>query len=280
MQNLNNLITSPVFIKQFADLYLERKSESQWQAMTRNAQPYIVKARNKFRGFFYQQLDECVKYLNNQKSIKILSADDAINWEQWNIQFEEFGQLLLTDIISQWGPEILGTITAGISFDVDFPYIQDFIKEHSFKMAINVNETTKERLRELFTRAITAGDSVPQIEKQLKVMFADVGKIRANMIARSEVIRAHNAGAESAYIESGVVQYKQWWTSKGERRTCRFCNALHGKIIIVGMNYFSLGDRYELINEAGKKEILKINYSDIRYPPLHVRCRCCLLPVI
>src|SRR4030042_4363150 len=174
MHNVMTLMTNPEFIKVFTALYLEHKSMSQWQAMTRNAQPYIIKARAKFRGYFEQQLKECVQYLHNQKAIKVLNGDEAIDWEQWNIQFEEFGQLLLTDIISQWGPEILGSLTIGISFDVDFPYIQEFIKDYSFRMAVNVNETTKTQLQDLFTKATLDGDSVPQIEKKLKDMFANV----------------------------------------------------------------------------------------------------------
>lgn len=277
----NNLITNPEFIRTFSKLYLDRKSESQWRSMMENARPYFVKARGKFRGFFDTQLDECVRYVNSQKAFtKAVEAEQALDWDQWVIQFEEYGQLLLSDIIAQWGPEILGTITTGISFDTDFPYIEQFIKDYSYRMAVNVNDTTKQQLRDLFTEATDEGYSVPQIEKKLRELFTNISKVRANMIARSEVIRAHNAGAEAAYIESGVVQFKQWWSSKGERRTCRFCAALHGKVIPVGDKFFDLHSTYEITDAEGKRYLLHIDYSDIRFPPLHVRCRCTLIPIV
>jgi SPP1 gp7 family putative phage head morphogenesis protein len=267
---LDNHILKDKLIK----LVIDKKSESQWRAMTSNAYPYIVNARKKIYGFFEQQLDECLAYLN-KKAIE----DEILDWDEWTIRFDEFGQLLLTDIIGDWGPEILNQLIIGISFDIDLPYVQEFIKDHSYRMAVNVNETTKNQLRNLFAQATIDGDSVPQIEKKLRAMFTDVGKIRANMIARSEVIRAHNAGAEASYLQSGVVNYKQWWASKGERRTCVFCNAMHGKIIPVGATYFQQGDRFTITDSEGKIQTLKLDYDDIRYPPFHVRCRCALIPV-
>jgi hypothetical protein len=91
------------------------------------------------------------------------------------------------------------------------------------------------------------------------------------MIARSEIIRAHNATADMSYIQSGVIQEKQWYTAADERR-CIFCAAMHGKVIVVGGDYFKQGDRFEVIDGKGKLQTLKLDYSDIKYPPLHVKC--------
>jgi len=219
MNHINHLLTSQIFIKQFASIVKEQKSARQWQTMIDHAQPFENEATKTLRGFFNEQKEEAVKNLYGYKSFtKAVDAEQSCDWEYWKIQFAEFEQLLLPEIFAEWGQEVLNTLTLGIMFNPDVPQIDEFINAYSYKMAVNVNDTTKRQIQDLFKQALDEGNSVPQIEKKLRSMFTDISKVRANMIARSEVIRAHNAAADASYIQSGVVEKKRWWTARDERR--------------------------------------------------------------
>jgi len=280
MNHINHLLTSQIFIKQFASIVKEQKSARQWQTMIDHAQPFENEATKTLRGFFNEQKEEAVKNLYGYKSFtKAVDAEQSCDWEYWKIQFAEFEQLLLPEIFAEWGQEVLNTLTLGIMFNPDVPQIDEFINAYSYKMAVNVNDTTKRQIQDLFKQALDEGNSVPQIEKKLRSMFTDISKVRANMIARSEVIRAHNAAADASYIQSGVVEKKKFYTAQDERR-CIFCKSLHGKEILVSETYFNLGDRLTVVDDKGKPHTLKFDYSEIRYPPIHIRCRCVLLPII
>lgn len=280
MNHLNHIITNNTIIESAIKFYREIKTERQWQSMINHAQPFEDDATKTLKGFFNEQKEEAVQNLYGHKGfIKAIDADQSCDWEKWKVQFEEFEQLLLPEIFAEWGQEILNTITIGISFDIETPEIEEFIRNYSYKMAVNVNDTTKQQIQELFSKSLANGDSVQQIERKLRSLFTDISKVRANMIARSEVIRAHNAAADMSYIQSGVVEKKKWYTSADERR-CRWCASLHGKEILVRETYFNQGDRFEITDADGKVHILKLDYSEIRYPPLHIRCRCTLIPIV
>lgn len=258
---------------------MARKSDSLWGLMIERTEPYTTKARTKYVDFFDQQLEEAMAYLDGQKSVKSINAEEIIDWEQWIVLFEEFQQYLLTSIIQEYGPTILQALTISVTFDMDYLPTKEFIAEHSYKMAVNVNETTKNQIRGLFTESTNQGYSVAQIEKRIIEMFDGISKTRANMIARTEPIRAYNAGSDSAYRQSGVVQVVRWLTAADERK-CIFCAEMHGKTRVIQNNYFNQGDRFSVLDANGKIQTLKLDYSEVRFPPLHTKCRCTEQPVI
>jgi len=80
--------------------------------------------------------------------------------------------------------------------------------------------------------------------------IAKMSKYRAEMIARTETIRAFNTAAEQRYKAAGVKRWK--WLAADDERMCSQCAARDRKI-------------YEMGDEI---------------PPLHPHCRCTQAPVI
>jgi len=77
---------------------------------------------------------------------------------------------------------------------------------------------------------------------------------RAEMIARTEIIRAHHLGMIQQYRNWGLidVQVQAEWKTAGDNRVCELCSELEGKI-------FTLDEIEGLI-------------------PYHPNCRCLALP--
>jgi len=301
------LFQHPLIIDYTADLIIKANLEDEWDAFIASGQRSEDVFTRQMRKWFRQQSDEAVNALHGKKAIlsstesgrTILKyrSEDMIDFQRYQILFEEFEQMIFlgsemyieftgkeipedikryipkVGIIEKWGQTEFGRLGLGISFDVLNPRVIDFVRTYAFRFSFEINSMTNSKLQALLINAFENGHSIDKTEKNIREMFDDMSKYRARRIARTEVKRAQNFGAEEAYIESGVVEAKIWWTSRDER-TCPFCLALHGKDIALGMNYYDIGTVLTGTTRDGKKRTLRLNYEDIKRPPLHVHCRC------
>lgn len=121
--------------------------------------------------------------------------------------------------------------------------------------------TDREKLVNIIESGLLEGQSVPQIERSIRDQFDSFSKNQTKNIARTETLRASNAGQLDAYKQSGVVESKQWYTARDER-VCPECAALDGEIRTLSGDFF------------------KSDFLGGDQPPLHPRCRCVMLPVL
>jgi len=75
-----------------------------------------------------------------------------------------------------------------------------------------ISESTREGLRELVTEAISDGWSPDQLKDAVLESWI-FDPARADVIARTELAMAHQAGTLAAWRRSGVVQGKRWLIS-------------------------------------------------------------------
>lgn len=305
----NNLLTNPFIIRSVVDYYLKTKAEDKWREFVRVSESPQRKYRVFLRNTFDNQLDDILSNLN-RKSVK---ADETIgyvdenglcDWNQYRIIYNEFGQLEIPGIMTAWANLELEALEIGISFDVINPNVISAVTNRSNLFSDTIINETRSLLHQLIIDSIMAGDGPYQLEKKIRLLYSNMSKYRATRIARTEVIWGQNEGAELGYIQSGVVLEKQWLTALDER-TCPFCAEMNGKHIALGANFFNKGDSlvlpkpekiiksieittthgkwvYEVYNKYQKADSIRyvFNYEDIRHPPLHPHCRCCLIPIV
>ena len=89
------------------------------------------------------------------------------------------------------------------------------------------------------------------------------GKEVTHECLRNTVTKSLRYADVEAWTQSGQVEAKTWYTSIDER-VCIFC----GDMLVVPRD----GDKSDAV--------MNISYEDIKHQPLHVRCRCVLLPVM
>jgi hypothetical protein len=125
---------------------------------------------------------------------------------------------------------------------------------------------------------LTAGEGVPGITTRVNEIFTYKKKHEAELIARSEVIRASNFAAEQSYKQSGVVSQKEWIVSR-DAALCPYCEQMAGIVVDLGEPFFQRGS---VMDNPDPESIatLNLNYEDIEHPPLHPQCRCTLAPVL
>lgn len=123
-----------------------------------------------------------------------------------------------------------------------------------------IDETTREMLRDTLSMGISAGLDIDDLRRLLEDDYA-FSPERADMIARTEVITAHNQGALSGYQqakEAGLHVMKEWIVAEDEL-TCDECldNA-----------------------DAGPIELDDVFPSGDDAPSAHPNCRCSLVSVV
>lgn len=149
------------------------------------------------------------------------------------------------------------------------PAVADYLEKRVFRFSKEITRETNKKLGKVLAESVREGEGIPAVRLRINKMF-DGFASRSERISRSEIIRATSFATEEAYIQSGVVEAKEWLTFIDEN-TDGECADLDGKIIPLGDTYFKEGDKF------GR---FQLDYEDVAGPPLHVNCRCTLVPVV
>jgi len=195
----------------------------------------------------------------------------------------------------------------GIDFSLQNQEVQTFIRDYSFQFAEKVSSTAVEEIRALTLTAQTEGWGILEFIEAVAGRYDEWTVWRAELIARTETIRASNAGARASYQAAGITQI-QWWTAEDDR-VCPFCEQMHKRVIGIEGVFWKKGQEMvvempdeesvaELVLEftsvrpgvwgwhgvawRAEKRVMRLafNYGDVGYPPLHPLCRCTILPVV
>lgn len=146
------------------------------------------------------------------------------------------------------------------SKDIYTPFkLRETIAANVAKFTQSMLDTDRQKLVDIVADGIKNGESIPQIRNAIQLDFERISKTQAQLVTRTEVLRASNQAALDAYEQSGVVEGKQWITFGAVDE----CATYEGKVESLG------GSFYERENEFTDGD-----------PPLHPNCRCILLPVL
>jgi len=210
------------------------------------------------------------------------------SWDDIKFNSTKYTQMYLGEMVGVMNPVwerglIVGNLSLpdGSRIDVgafiEQPQAQKFIEKNTFKFLESESESVQNEFRRQLSAGIKDGDSIQAMRKRMTGMFTDERKnARSAMIARSESARAIEMGREASWAESGVVVGKVW-DANGD--ACPFCQAMHGKTVELGGNYWNLGDTMT-VDFQGKDIHMSFNYGATPTPPLHPNCRCSLQPQI
>lgn len=255
-----------------------------WKGMDRTARAYELRFYEAAGGLFRQDMREIEAIINSQrvKTKKEIPHDELIKLilgylemqsvPGWALTFEP----LMLEMLNEQGEEWATRLPA--VFDFNDAQARAWLNTYSLKFASKLGETTIQALRGVLDTALAEGWGFPKLIDEVRAVYSGWTTGRAEAIARSETIRASNAGAEQAFRQLGVTQ-KQWYTAEDER-VCPFCGKMHKTVVGVEQNYWNYGDEMVITDSNGQQQALKMDYEAVGYPPLHPQCRCTILPVV
>lgn len=152
------------------------------------------------------------------------------------------------------------------------PAIRREIEDRIERFTGDVDDQTRAEIIETITEGISEGESLSKLQDRIESVYNYASTTRSERIARTETIFTSNKAQQLALKQIPSVAGQEWLANPG---ACEFCSAVNGKIVGLNENFFNQGQSVE--GQDGGVHIL--DYTDVGHPPLHVNCRCTLLPV-
>lgn len=271
-------ITKSALESGLSTLQKEEIGEVFWKGLIGRSERWELVFERQLRKYFKQQekrvsenVDNLTKAWVSSKAIDPEKVVDSS--KEVPILIKQFTPILW-DIVKSEGQEALDFIKDDGEFDTTTEAAQKFVEDNVKKFAVSITETSQKKLAEIIGSALEEGLSSDLLAEKINEAFHQFGIVRSNMIARSEVIRSSNQAHVMAWGQTGVVKGKEWFTALDER-TCEFCAEMHGKVFDLEEVIFEEGSTMKVGNES-----LSLDYEDVEHPPLHVNCRCTVLPVL
>ena len=121
-------------------------------------------------------------------------------------------------ILAEVGQETLDSLDMGIDFNLEHPYVSDYIDNRVGQRIKNINETTRSQLEETLREGITEGESIPDLANRVSDTFEVAKGRRAKTIARTETMTSVNRATFAGYEQTqGLVQKKEWIATQDDR---------------------------------------------------------------
>ena len=120
----------------------------------------------------------------------------------------------------------------------------------------NITAATDVAVSRILAEGMIRGLNPTKIAREIANKISVIGKRRAIILARTEIIRAHHLGSIQEYRNLGLfnVKIEAEWNTAGDDRVCELCAPMDGKI-------FTLDKIEGMI-------------------PLHPQCRCGTIPYL
>ena len=138
----------------------------------------------------------------------------------------------------------------------------------------------------VYQAAINAGVTPEQAGKVAAKKSARYAKYRAEMVARTEAMRAANMGQQLAWetaidLDLLPTGTKKIWLATGDDRTCKICAPMDGKTVAV-VGEFTIDRQATSFTRSGSD--FKVagtkpykGWGPQPTPPAHPKCRCTLI---
>jgi HK97 family phage portal protein len=211
-----------------------------------------------------------------------LRIDDYLaswfDWRHWNGELHKRTESFVRYTLHTGGQRALKQIKPDGEFHVENPKVYQALEKYRTGRVVGINGTVVKKLRKALAEGMEEGEGAATLKNRVGELYAGLEANQSKLIARTETIWAWNEGAVQGYIQSGVVEAKEWLTAADER-SCGWCEAMDGKTVGIEGSYFDKGGSMT-VGEEGKEQTLSFEYEDIGHPPLHPQCRCCIIPVL
>lgn len=206
-------------------------------------------------------------------SEKKISKQDIYDQESEVAVMVDFAKPILKLLAIEEADLVFAELVEGEVFDTDDERLAKEVNDTSLAMAQSYTNTTAEKLTIELNQGLADGDSLVELTERVQNVMDFRTAVGAVQTAQTEAFHIANEASNVAYIQSGVVKSKKWYTAQDER-VCEFCGPMHEKTVEVTKSFFKKGEKVEG-RDGGE---LFTDYRSVEHPPLHPSCRCQIKP--
>jgi phage portal protein BeeE len=131
--------------------------------------------------------------------------------------FAEGGEPLIRETLKDSGDAMMVDLGVDIGFDITDENVVNYIKGRANQYSKQVVGTTHDELKKTLREGFKEGESINKLRDRVKHLYDIKQNSGAVRIARTETISAGNAGALEGMDQSGVVDEKEWVSSRDNR---------------------------------------------------------------
>lgn len=236
------------------------KSENYWRRFAARTESHENETKKELHRFFGDQKAEVLRRIDPQGHAKLIGLTAGMGVKKAREIIAKSGrvQSYLFDM-AKADHEILGLMLPRIvACHDDFrrrmlAKCNPDRKNITSKSAVNyvgqkldkgrllgINQTTRDKLQTTLQDGYVKGESIDELAKRVESVYSEAAGYRSDMIARTEIIAASNAGSLDGMKESGVVEEKEWLTAGDERVRETHAEA-NGQVVKLGAK-FKVGD--------------------------------------
>jgi HK97 family phage portal protein len=228
-------------------------------------QIHMVEVTEKrFHNMLTQFIDDIVEEgIHNVDNPEARKSRNLINNDRWEANAVAKFTPILTEIAVASGNHAYNLL------GIDHPYIPKAMKTFDLRASVedriklfagSMIQTDEDTMVDIIVSGLQEGSSIPSIKSAIREKFATYTSTQAERVTRTEVLTASNNGIEDAYIQSGVVEAKEWLTAGDP---CPLCEEYSGKVVELTCDFYTGDTEFDDGN-----------------PPLHPNCRCTIIPVL
>jgi len=214
-------------------------------------------------------------YLNDLNDYFDGASFDGASQDNWRRIFMPLFRGIVADQVNRW------SVNLGMQWNVQNLFARDWFNRYVLKFAQEIGTTTKEYIGKTINQAIQEGWSIPTMQNNLTDLFGHMAQndpanlewyldrlpaYRTEMIARTETIRASNAGTTEQMKVWGVRQH-EWLATKDDRVRDDHL-AADGQVVNVGEPFDVGGEALEYPGDPSGS------------PENTINCRCTTIPVV
>lgn len=156
-----------------------------------------------------------------------------------------------------------------VAFDLSNEATVSFVQEYELAFSRRVSETSREQVRTLLLKQQADGWTTERLREELEGKFETWDSVRSEQVARSETIRASNAGAKAGYVQASIEEIT--WLASAD--PCQYCASLHGTVIKTTEVFVKTGGTVDGADGGTYTN----EFLAVEFPPLHPQCRCTIL---
>lgn len=112
--------------------------------------------------------------------------------------------------IESWGAHTLTELGSTARFDVRNPLVTDYLDAWQEQRLVGIVDTTRADITTVLQNAVAEGVGIDEAKRRLRGYFEEAADVRAERIARTEIVSSANAANLAAYQISGLVDAKEW----------------------------------------------------------------------
>jgi uncharacterized protein with gpF-like domain len=192
-----------------------------WKAFDRRRGRFQVWGRRRFQlALMKQYMAWNTRFRDAQTTGELLGTFDMPQGpisESFNEVYVRVGQAFAKEqgdeFKSTHGYRVKDEMTVSVSRD----YIEAWVARECGVRIDGITATTQRLMQSIIKRAVDEGMGIDRTQALIRTEFAAMSRVRAERIARTEIVSASNMGSQLAAESTGLTLVKEWLATRDGR---------------------------------------------------------------